>query len=100
MKNKGGTRVGRFRGSPMKPRRGAQEEIDRVHREREGGRERTERGGEVYDISKRPLFLLALLRPLFAFPQEGGKRRTDSRPRNSGKDKKVKQKADYVTPTG
>lgn len=41
MKNKGGTRVGRFRGSPMKPRRGAQEEIDRVHRER--GREGKDR---------------------------------------------------------
>lgn len=85
--------MGRFRGSP---RRGAREEIDRVEKEE---------GGEVYDIyiyiyiSKGHFFFLALPSPHF----HKRVKKTDGqqaafRPRKSGKDKKVKQKADYVTP--
>lgn len=57
-KGEGGRAVGRFRGSPMKPRRGAQEEIDRIQKKRDREREdeEIEGGGEVYDISKGHFF--------------------------------------------
>lgn len=63
MKNKGGTRVGRFRGSPMKPRRGAQEEIDRVHREREREGGKGQREEEKFTIYPKGHFFFS---PSFA----------------------------------
>ena len=50
----------------MKPRRGAREQIDRVHRGREGREIAPRRRGQVYDIIQRPLFL----RP-FGLPAPG-----------------------------
>lgn len=98
-KGEGGRAVGRFRGSPMKPRRGAQEEIDRIQKKREREREdeEIEGGGEVYDISKGHFFFSPSFHHFHKRVKNG---RTAGRvgPRKSGKDKKVKQKADYVTP--
>ena len=99
----------------MKPRRGAREQIDRVHRGREGREIAPRRRGQVYDIIQRPLFLRPFGLPAPGQPKDRREkkhfgtreterererereRKRDKRVVEGAEDKKVKQKADYVT---